>query len=71
MNTMGHTVAVNLAELKARLKSYLQRVRAGKEIVIRDRNLATAELVPLHSSEVSPRNLHWQLPASSNCAPKS
>jgi prevent-host-death family protein len=46
-------VAVNIAELKARLSSYLQRVRAGEEIVIRDRNLPVAKLVPLVAGEDS------------------
>ena len=46
-------VAVNIAELKARLSSYVQRVRAGEEIVIRDRNIPVAKLVPLLGSEDS------------------
>jgi prevent-host-death family protein len=50
-------IAVNIAELKARLSSYLQRVRSGEEIVIRDRNLPVAKLVPLLSSEVSTQEL--------------
>jgi prevent-host-death family protein len=50
-------LAVNIAELKARLSSYLQRVRAGEEIVIRDRNLPVAKLVPLLSAEVSDEEL--------------
>jgi prevent-host-death family protein len=49
--------AVNIAELKARLSAYLQRVRAGEEIVIRDRNVPVAKLVPLLSSEVSTEEL--------------
>jgi antitoxin (DNA-binding transcriptional repressor) of toxin-antitoxin stability system len=40
-------LAVNIAELKAQLSSYLQLVCAGEEIMIRDRNLPVAELVPL------------------------
>lgn len=44
-------IAVNIAELKSRLSGYLQRVRAGEEILIRDRNLPVAKLVPLHASE--------------------
>jgi len=43
--------AVNIAELKARLSSYLKRVRAGEEIVIRDRSLPVAKLIPLPSLE--------------------
>jgi len=54
--------AVNIAELKARLSSYLKRVRAGEEIVIRDRNLPVARLMPLASTELSAEEL--QLAAS-------
>ena len=39
---------VNIAELKDRLSQYLNEVRAGKEIVIRDRNLPIARIVPIH-----------------------
>jgi prevent-host-death family protein len=49
--------AVNIAELKNRLSSYLQQVRAGEEIVIRDRNLPVAKLVPLAPTEVSAEEL--------------
>jgi antitoxin (DNA-binding transcriptional repressor) of toxin-antitoxin stability system len=34
--------SVNIAELKNRLSLYLKEVRAGEEIVIRDRDLAIA-----------------------------
>jgi prevent-host-death family protein len=44
---------VNIAELKNRLSAYLQQVRAGEQIVIRDRNLPIAKLVPLAPAEVS------------------
>lgn len=50
-------VAVNIAELKARLSAYLQRVRAGEEIVIRDRDLPVAKLVPLLSTDASAEEL--------------
>ena len=40
-----HTV--NVAELRSHLSSYLQRVRQGEEIVIRDRQVAIAKIVPL------------------------
>jgi prevent-host-death family protein len=46
-------IAVNIAELKNRLSAYLQQVRAGEEIVIRDRNLPVAKLVPLSPAEAS------------------
>lgn len=38
---------VNIAELKNQLSRYITEVRAGQEIVIRDRSLAVARLVPI------------------------
>lgn len=38
---------VNIAELKNRLSAYLDRVRQGEEIVIRDRKRPIAKIVPL------------------------
>ncbi len=49
--------SVNIAELKNRLSAYLQQVRAGEEIVIRDRNLPVAKLVPLSAADVSSEEL--------------
>jgi prevent-host-death family protein len=37
---------VNISELKNRLTKYLTLVRGGEEIVIHDRNLSVAKLVP-------------------------
>jgi len=37
----------NIAELKNQLSAYLQFVRAGEEIVIRDRQVPFAKIVPL------------------------
>jgi len=37
---------VNISELRKRLSKYLTLVRGGEEIVIRDRNLSIAKLVP-------------------------
>src|SRR5437588_2251240 len=42
---------VNIAELKDRLSSFLHRVRAGEELVIRDRNLPIAKIVPLQGED--------------------
>jgi len=39
--------SVNIAELKNQLSKYLTFAKAGEEIVIRDRNLPVAKLVPL------------------------
>lgn len=38
--------SVNVAELKNRLSKYLRFAKAGEEVVIRDRNLPVAKLVP-------------------------
>lgn len=38
---------VQIAELKNSLSAYLQLVRAGEEVVIRDRKIAIAKIVPL------------------------
>lgn len=38
--------SVNIAELKNRLSAYLSFARNGEEIVIRDRNLPIAKLIP-------------------------
>lgn len=43
----GAMRSVNIAELKNRLSAYLDEVRAGEEIMIRDRNQAIAKIVPL------------------------
>ena len=42
--------SVNVAELKNRLSFYLTRVKAGEEIVVRDRNTPVARIVPLRDS---------------------
>jgi prevent-host-death family protein len=60
---------VNIAELKDQLSSFLHRVRAGEELVIRDRNLPIAKIVPLHGEDGDPEELslvasgHMTLPA--------
>ncbi|MBX3280493.1 MAG: type II toxin-antitoxin system prevent-host-death family antitoxin [Acidobacteria bacterium] len=38
--------SVNIAELKNRLSQYLQEVRAGEEILVRDRQRPIARIVP-------------------------
>ncbi len=38
---------VNVAELKTNLRAYLEQVRNGAELIIRDRNHAIARLMPL------------------------
>ena len=39
--------SVNITELKNRLKVYLNDVKAGEEILVRDRNQPVARIVPL------------------------
>ena len=39
--------SVNMAELKNKLSLYLHQVRAGEEILIRDRGVPIARIVPL------------------------
>lgn len=43
--------SVNIARLKDRLSSYLKVVREGEELLIRDRNLPVAKIVPLSAVE--------------------
>jgi prevent-host-death family protein len=49
--------SVNVAELKNRLSKYLTFAKGGEEIVIRDRNLPVAKLVPFESGEASEEEL--------------
>lgn len=42
--------SVNIAELKNRLSVYLNEVKAGEEILVRDRNQPVARIVPLARS---------------------
>ena len=43
---------VAVTELKARLSRYLSRVRAGEEILVTDRNVPIARLVPVKGADV-------------------
>ena len=43
--------SVNVAELKNQLSKYLTFAKGGEEIVIRDRNLPVAKLVPFSAEE--------------------
>ena len=49
--------SVNVAELKDRLSKYLGFAKDGEEIVIRDRNLPVAKLVPFFDEEGSEEEL--------------
>ncbi len=46
MATMA-TRAVSIAELKDKLSAYLAEVRRGEEILVRDRSIPIAKIVPL------------------------
>ena len=39
--------SVNIAELKNRLSAYLNEVKGGEEILVRDRNNPIAKIVPI------------------------
>lgn len=49
--------SVNIAELKNRLSLYLNEVRAGREILVRDRDLPIARIVPLYRDAESDAEL--------------
>jgi antitoxin (DNA-binding transcriptional repressor) of toxin-antitoxin stability system len=49
--------SVNIAELKNQLSKYLTFAKGGEEIVIRDRNLSVAKLVPFSAEEASAEEL--------------
>ena len=48
---------VNVAELKNQLSKYLALARSGEEIVIRDRNLPVAKIVPIAAEDASEEEL--------------
>jgi len=49
--------SVNVAELKDRLSKYLGFAKGGEEVVIRDRNLPVAKLVPFTAESASEEEL--------------
>src|SRR5437764_11193768 len=48
---------VNIAELKNQLSKYLNFAKAGEEVVIRDRNLPVAKLVPFSADDADEQEL--------------
>lgn len=50
--------SVNIAELKNRLSVYLNEVRAGQEVLVRDRNTPIARIVPIAHGEDQDGELH-------------
>lgn len=53
---MAHQ-SVGARELKTRLGTYLQRVRAGRTLIVTDRGAPVAELRPLASDNSIPQGL--------------
>ena len=49
--------SVNVAELKNQLSKYLSFARGGEEVVIRDRNLPVAKLVPFSGEGADDQDL--------------
>jgi prevent-host-death family protein len=49
--------SVNVAELKNRLSKYLTFAKGGEEVVIRDRNLPVAKLVPFTAEDADDQDL--------------
>jgi prevent-host-death family protein len=49
--------SVNVAELKNSLSKYLTFAKGGEEIIIRDRNLPVAKLVPFAAKEANEEEL--------------
>ena len=43
--------SVNIADLKNNLSRYLNEVRQGEEVLVRDRNLPIAKIVPLSTGD--------------------
>jgi prevent-host-death family protein len=49
--------SVNVAELKNRLSKYLTFAKAGEEVVIRERDLPVAKLVPFSAEDADSQDL--------------
>lgn len=63
--------AVNIADLKNNLSRYLNEVRRGGEVVIKDRNNPIARIVPLAAQEDDEAELMELVAAGSAKLPKS
>jgi prevent-host-death family protein len=49
--------SVNIAELKNHLSAYIGYTRQGEEVVIKDRNLPVAKLVPFSTEDATEEEL--------------
>jgi prevent-host-death family protein len=63
--------AVNIADLKDNLSRYLNEVRGGAEVVIKDRNKPIARIVPLGAAEDDQTELMELVAAGSARLPQS
>jgi prevent-host-death family protein len=59
--------SVNVAELKDKLSKYLGFAKEGEEVVIRDRNLPVAKLVPFRPENAPNRNYCLWQPVRCDC----
>ena len=44
---------VNIGDLKNHLSAYLQYVRNGEEVIVRDRNIPVARILPFRSADLT------------------
>jgi prevent-host-death family protein len=63
--------AVNIADLKNNLSRYLNEVRRGAEVLVKDRNKPIARIVPLAAQEDDEAELMELIAAGSVRLPKS
>ena len=59
--------SVNIGELKNQLSAYLQFVRNGEEIIVRDRNTPVARILPIRADSLTDHET--QLVASGAMSP--
>jgi prevent-host-death family protein len=52
---MAEKKVIPVADLKARLSSHLRRVKKGDELLVTERGIPVAKIVPLRSSEAGGR----------------
>jgi prevent-host-death family protein len=48
----------NIGELKNQLSGYIQYVRSGEEVIVQDRNVPVARIIPFTRLSVSERDAH-------------
>ena len=50
---------VSIALLRTRLRQYLNAVKAGEEIIVTDRNMPVARIVPIDAAVRQQAHLRW------------